>query len=90
LVITAAAGVQAFAGIADPGCQFCLNEHVDIFGIRVESEATRLDIGAYLAEPSNDRFDILRGEDADRTEHASMGLTAPNVLAVHPGIKGDR
>ena len=89
LVIPGAAGVQAFAGLADLLGQPGFDVHVDVFLIQLEFHLALFDVQKDLPEALLDGFVVLLGDDALFGQHSGVGLAALDVFFVKALVKGD-
>jgi hypothetical protein len=89
LVVAAAPGGQAPAGVADAFGEPGLDVHVDVFEGFAEREGPGLDLGGDLGEAGLDVGLVLRGEDADLHQHRGVGERALDVLPPHLAIEAD-
>ena len=89
LVVAAAGGVQALARVADALGEQGLDVHVDVLVVQGELHLVRLDVGQDGLEPGDDLLGLVLLNDALPAQHGRVGDGAGDVLAVHPGVKGD-
>ena len=89
LVVAAARGVQALAGLADALGQPRLDVHVDVLERGVEDEGSGLDLGADRRQAIADRRLVGRGEDAGAGQHGGVGERAAYVLAPQLAVEAD-
>ncbi len=81
LVVAAAGGVEAAAGIADAVGQAGLDVHVDVFEGGVESEAAGFDFSGDLGEAVGDGGGVFLGDDAGVGQHRGVRTGPGDVLA---------
>ena len=89
LIVAAAGGVQALAGVADAGGQFALHKGVDVFGVRVDEQGAACDIGFDLLETGADLLALALFDDAGFAQHGGVGNAALDILLIHPAVHGD-
>ena len=89
LIVTAAAGMQTLADIADPGNQDGFNVHMNILGVNHKLDLAVLDIAPDFAQRFYDQFRIGLGDNPLPPQHLGMCLAAQNVLPVHARVKAD-
>ena len=90
LVVTAAAGVQAFAYVADTADEDGFHVHVDIFCFFVEGHLACFDISQDFLQCFDDQFCVSSGDDALFAQHFRMGHAACDIFFIHSAIEGDR
>ena len=89
LVVAAAAGVQAFAGLADTIGEARLDVHVNVFEIGGEAEAARLDLVGDVFKPVADGGFVGPGDDALACQHGGVGARSGDVLAPHLAVEAN-
>ena len=89
LVVAAAAGVQALAGVADPLSQDGFHQHMDVFAFRRKIDFTVLHVLQDALQPRLDGLLVGSAQDALAAQHPGVGHAAPDVLGKQPLIKGN-
>ena len=89
LIIPAAAGVQALAGIADALGQKGFNIHMDILRIHGKFHLAAFDVSQQVLQALMDGGHIVFGNDAGIAQHLGMGQRALNIFLIHPLVKPD-
>ncbi len=89
LVVAAAAGVQAFAGVADQRGEAFFDIEVDIFVLQRPGELAALDFVAHLPEPALDVGEVIGADDALARQHPGVRQRAADVLCRHALIEED-
>ena len=89
LVVAAAAGVQALAGVADAGGEGLLHEGVNVLGLRVNGQRPALQVVQDALQPAQDLVRVLLGDDALGAQHGRMGHAAGDVLMGHTLVEPD-
>jgi hypothetical protein len=79
LVVAAAAGVQALAGVAHQLGQARLDVQVHVFQIQLPFEAARFDLGRDLRHAALDGGVVGGRDDALRSQHVGVRQAARNV-----------
>jgi serine protease Do len=79
LVVAAAAGVQALAGIAHQLGQARLDVQVNVFQVQLPVEGAGLDLGADLGHATLDGGQVIRPDDALGGQHVGVGQGARDV-----------
>jgi hypothetical protein len=90
LIVAAAAGVQALAGVADALGEPRLDVHVHVFQRLTPLEAAGGDVGGDVVQSADDGLDVVGREHPDLAEHAGVGLGAGDVLFPEALIEGHR
>jgi hypothetical protein len=90
LVVAAARGVQALAGLPDALGQARLHVHVDVLERLVEIEGPGLDLTLDRLQPLPDRRLLVGGKDPHMAQHGGVGEAAVYVLAPHLAVEADR
>ena len=73
LVVAAAPGMQALAGLADAFGQARLDVEVDVLQARVEDKFPGLDLLANLLQPGADGGLVLWPDDPHMSQHGGVG-----------------
>ncbi len=73
LVVAAATGMEAAAGIADPVGEPRLDVHMDVFERRLERETPGLDLGGDGLKAAGDGALVGGGNDPSAGQHRGMG-----------------
>ena len=81
LVVAAAAGVQAFAGVADFVGEAAFDVHVHVFQIERPLQAACFDFGLDFGHAAPNVGQILRGEHAGFVQHLRVRERALDVVA---------
>ena len=89
LIVAAAGGVQALAGVADALGEHLLDEHVDILGGRVNLQRAGFEIVQDRLQAVDDRVRVGLRDDVLRAEHGRVRHGAGDILAVHPAVEPD-
>ena len=89
LIVAAAAGVQALAGVADAGGQGLLHEGVDVLGVGVDLQPAAGQVVGDGSQTVEDVLTILLGDDALFGQHGGVYAAAPHILCDHPLVKAD-
>ena len=89
LIVAAAGGVQALAGVADALGEHLLDEHVDILGGRVDLQRAGFEVVQNRLQAVDNRVGVGLRDDVLRAEHGRVRHGAGDVLAVHAAVKAD-
>ena len=89
LVVAAAGGVQALAGVADAGGELPLHKGVDVLGVGVDGEGAGVQVRPDGFEARDDLLALAFVDDAALPQHGGVGDAAFDVLVVHPAVDGD-
>ena len=89
LVVTASARVQTFAGVADSGGQFALDESVDILRGHIDVERTALEVSGNGGKTVLDLLTVLSADNTLRFEHSGVRHATQNIFLGHAAIKGN-
>ena len=89
LIVPAAAGMQALAGLADPFRQEGFHIHVDILRIHHPLNPTGPGILQNSLQPFHDLLRVLPGNDSLLAQHGRVGDGAGDILLEEPLIKGN-
>ena len=76
LVVAAAGGVQALAGVADAGGELPLHKGVDVLGVGVDHQSAGIQIGQNALQALYDFLAFAFLDDAARPQHGGVGHTA--------------
>ena len=90
LVVAAAAGMQALAGVTDFGGQCGLDVEVDVFLVERPGELAGANLGQQLGHATADRLEIVLGQDADVVQHGGVCQRTLNIELGQPIIEGNR
>jgi hypothetical protein len=90
LVVAAAAGVQALAGVADFGGQCGLDVEVDVLPVERPVEFPRANLGQQVGHTVPDRLQIVLGQHADVVQHGGVRQRTLNIELGQPIIEGNR
>ena len=89
LIVPGAAGVQAFACLADLLGQPGFDVHVDVFLIQPELHLALFNVQKDLRKALLDGFIVLLCDNALFGQHGGVGLAALDVFFVKALVKGD-
>ena len=89
LVVAAAGGVQALAGLPDALGQAGFDVHVDVFQRPVEREAAGFDLGGDAGQALLDRGLVRRFDQPGAGQHGGVGQAALDVLPPHALVEAD-
>ena len=90
LVVAAAAGVQAGAGVADELREPALDGHVHVLVGVDRDERAGLDLAADGGEAVLDGLELVRAQDAGAEQRAGVRDRALDVLAPQAPVEGER
>ena len=88
LVVSAAAGVELAADVADAVDERPLDVHVDVFQFLAERECAGGDLVLDLLQAGDNLMSLVVGKDPDLGEHQSVGDRAADVVRVEPVVEG--
>ena len=80
--------MKSLSHVAEPLCQLCLDEHMNVLGVRVELKCAAVDVGEDAFQPLDNGEAVLLGDYAAVSQHGSVGDTALYIVAVHTSVKG--
>jgi len=86
LIVTAAAGVQLAAYVAEALDEGALDVRVDVFQLDVEREFAAINLRGDVVQRGDDLVRFVGGEEADLGEHAGVGLAGADVVAVEAAV----
>ena len=89
LIVAAAAGVQALAGIADAGGEGLLHKGVHILGIGVDLQFAGGQVIRDGGQTVEDILTVLFRDDALLGQHGGVNAAAAHILRDHALIKPD-
>ena len=89
LVVPAAAGVQALAGVADAGGEGLLHEGMDVLGVGVDGEGAGGQIIRDGGQTAQNILAVLLGDDALLCQHGGVDAAAAHILCDHPLVEAD-
>jgi len=90
LVVAAASGVEALAGVADERGEALLDVEVDVLVVEVPGEFAAFDFAGDLRHPALDVGQILCADDALLRQHLGVGERTTDVLPRHALVEGHR
>ena len=89
LVVPAAAGVQAFAGVADAGGEGLLHEGMDVLGVGVDGEGAGGQVIRDGGQTAQNILAVLLRDDALLCQHGGVDAAAAHILRDHPLVEAD-
>ena len=89
LVVPAAAGVEALAGVADAGGEGLLHEGMDVLGVGVDGEGAGGQVICDGGKTAQNIFAVLLGDDALLCQHGGVNAAAAHILRDHPLVEAD-
>jgi hypothetical protein len=89
LVVAAASGVQAPAGLAHQLGQPGLDVHVDVLQAGGQRQLAALDLRGHGIQAASDGLGLVLGHQTHRGQHAGVGLAAAYVITQQPAVEVD-
>jgi len=90
LIVTAAAGVQLAAHVAEALDEGVFDVRVNIFELDRERKVAAIDFARNIVEGGADSPGFVSAEEADLRQHAGMSLAGDHVLTVEAAVEADR
>ena len=87
LVVAAAGGVEALAGVAQAFGQLRLDEHVDVLRLHIKGKGAAVQVGEDPRQAGDDLFRLGGVDDAGLSQHGGVGDAAHDIVAVHPPVE---
>src|SRR5262249_46103099 len=84
-----ATGVQLAADVAEALDESAFDMGVDVFELDREGELAAINLSGDVVEGGDDLVRLVRREEADLGEHAGVGLTGADVVAVQAVVEAD-
>ena len=81
--------MKALPRLADAGGELRLHEGVDILRIGINRKLSAPNIVEQALQAAENLLFILLPDDAAGPQHRGMRHTPPDILLVHPAVKGD-